>query len=284
MHRQRRRHLLQRAAQRRRSRCSPTDPDTRNSDGNVLNEFIYTPGQIQTATINVTGVLNKSINLTPFNVDPLGDIDTLFDANGYDDIIFGGLGNDFLHGGSGDDAMSGAEALPTSYVQLYSNNTTCGQENNDCVIGLVRLDYGHPFNLGDVLRFGADTNPWHFERHVAAASASSLLYDEYDPRRAILFHPNGTVVELPATTQGGHTCSDLGGPAPTSRQFFLNFVEQRGPGDPRLRRDFAERRHLPRRRARATATATTCSSATSATTGSSAAPATTRSTAATATT
>ena len=95
----------------------PTDPDTKFSNGNVLNEFIYTPGQVQTATINVAGVLNKSINLTPFNVD--GADQPLFDANSYDDIIFGGWGNDFLHGGSGDDAISGAEALPTAYVQLY---------------------------------------------------------------------------------------------------------------------------------------------------------------------
>ena len=42
------------------SRCTAsallptTDPDTRTSDGNVLDEYIYTPGQVQTATINVT--------------------------------------------------------------------------------------------------------------------------------------------------------------------------------------------------------------------------------------
>jgi Ca2+-binding RTX toxin-like protein len=36
------------------------DPDTRTSQGNVLNEFIYTPGQMQTETINVGGKLKKS--------------------------------------------------------------------------------------------------------------------------------------------------------------------------------------------------------------------------------
>ena len=104
------------------------------------------------------------VNLTPFNVDPLGDTDTLFDANGYDDIIFGGLGNDFLHGGSGDDAMSGAEALPLSYVQVYS--ATCPQDQaiDDCVIGLVRLDYGHPWNAGDIAPLRRRHEPVALER------------------------------------------------------------------------------------------------------------------------
>ena len=36
----------------------------------MLNEVIYTPGHVQEETINVAGVLNKTVNLTPFNVDP----------------------------------------------------------------------------------------------------------------------------------------------------------------------------------------------------------------------
>ena len=110
----------------------------------MLNEFIYTPGKIQNATINVTGELKKSVNLTPFNVDPLED--PLFrPKGGYDDIIFGGLGNDALHGGSGDDAISGAEALVESYAPHYD-------AMSGAVTGLVRTDYGHPVNPRDVLR------------------------------------------------------------------------------------------------------------------------------------
>lgn len=38
------------------------DPDTRTSQGNVLNEYIYTPGQVQTETINIEYELkNRSI-------------------------------------------------------------------------------------------------------------------------------------------------------------------------------------------------------------------------------
>ena len=40
----------------------------RQTQGNVLNEFIYTPGQVQTATINVGGELKKAVDLTPFNL------------------------------------------------------------------------------------------------------------------------------------------------------------------------------------------------------------------------
>ena len=47
--------------------------DPRTNEGDVLNEFISTPGKIQTATINVEFVLKKSVNLTPFNVDPADD-------------------------------------------------------------------------------------------------------------------------------------------------------------------------------------------------------------------
>ena len=206
----------------------PSDPDVRNSDGNVLNELIFTPGQVQESLINVGGALNKSINLTPFNVSPLGDIDTLFDANGYDDIIFGGLGNDWLHGGSGDDAISGAEAMPKSYVQVYEG--TCQQDTplDDCVDRLMRLDYGHPWNDGDTLHFGADTNPWHSNGHTQSRLGEFLLYNEYDPRRAILFFDDGKVWRCTATIHGGHDCSELGGDAPTRNQYFLNFSSEEG--------------------------------------------------------
>ena len=284
VHRQRRRHLPRRAAERRRRAARDRSGHAR-ANGNVLNEFIYTPGQIQTATINVARRAQQvdqpdAVQRRPDRRRPL------FDANGYDDIIFGGLGNDFLHGGSGDDAISGAEALPTSYVQLYSNNTTCGQENNDCVIGLVLLDYGHPWNVGDTLHFGADTNPWHSNGHVADRLGEFLLYDEYDPRRAILFQRERHAVELPGDARRAATPAPTpAAPRPTSRAVLPQLGRRNeGPADQRLRRDVAERQHLPRRRASRTTTATTSSSATSATTGSSAAPATTPSGAAGATT
>jgi Ca2+-binding RTX toxin-like protein len=188
----------------------PTDPDTKRTNGDVLNEYIYTPGHIQTAIINVAGALAKAVDLTPFGLDPVHD-DPLFRPRFADDIIFGGLGNDFLHGGAGDDAISGGEALPVSYAQ----HICTGDEGIGCTAGqpyLILLDYDHPWNPGDILEFGDDTDSWQQDR--LGRNGEFRLYDEYDPRRAILFNPDGTVWK--------------DGPAPVGRQFFLNFLTDEG--------------------------------------------------------
>jgi hypothetical protein len=94
-----------------------TQDKSKYPDGDVLDEFIKTPGNIQQAVINRSGELKKTVNITPFSFDPdWGGLDDEYPGEGgdtpwADDIIFGGLGTDFLHGGSGDDAISGAEAL-----------------------------------------------------------------------------------------------------------------------------------------------------------------------------
>src|SRR5262249_42053954 len=133
------------------------DADPKYSNGNALNEFIFTPGNMQIDTINVSGALKKTVDLTPFSSDPNWNgltqpaIDE-FSYPGskpnqpgsdskttkhYDDIIFGGLGNDAMHGGSGDDAMSGAEALPVSYTQV--------EDSGGNLTGIAETDYYHPF-------------------------------------------------------------------------------------------------------------------------------------------
>ncbi|HEY3003212.1 MAG TPA: hypothetical protein VGJ44_12765, partial [Kribbellaceae bacterium] len=187
-----------------------TDPDTRTSQGDVLNEFIYTPGQVQTATINVAGALAKQFDLTPYDQSPdalgLGD-QIHYDANNSDDILFGGLDNDFIHGAVGDDAMGGNEALLVAYEQTY--NPICDQQVN-CANGLVRSDWTRPYNAGDMLHFGSDTNPWNSNHHNAARLGEFFLYDEFDPRRTILF--NTTTFQTWKT-----------GTPPTSGQYFLNF-------------------------------------------------------------
>ncbi len=128
-----------------------SDPDTKYSNGDVLNEFIYTPGKIQTATLNPAGALKKTVNLEPFNLQPTSATNTFQDPLHRplraDDIIYGGLDSDFLHGGAGDDAMSGAEALPSFFAA--------------------------PFNPGNVLAYGM---------HKTGEFAN---YDEYDPWRKV---------------------------------------------------------------------------------------------------
>ena len=42
-------------------------------------------------------------------------------ATGYADIVYGGLGNDWIHGNEGNDAISGAEALPFFYSDLQQS-------------------------------------------------------------------------------------------------------------------------------------------------------------------
>jgi Ca2+-binding RTX toxin-like protein len=118
-----------------------------------VDESIRTAGGIQTAIIHPDGALKKSVNLTPFNVDPnTAAQDPLYDPQLADDIIYGGLGGDFLHGGPGDDAISGAEAL-AGY-------------------------YSSPSNPGDVLGW---SNQAKHNR-----SAEFAAYNEYDPLRTIL--------------------------------------------------------------------------------------------------
>ena len=89
--------------------------------GQTLDQAISTPGGVQQAIINVSGQLKKTVNLTPFSVDPVwGATADEFagKANPHqsDDVIYGGLGSDWLHGGSGDDAISGAEALASFFA------------------------------------------------------------------------------------------------------------------------------------------------------------------------
>ncbi|MFZ1880264.1 MAG: Calx-beta domain-containing protein [Gaiellaceae bacterium] len=174
--------------------------DPKVSQGNVLSEFISTPGMVQTSTINIADALAMAFDITPFNETPnaIGADQPLFDANNEDDVIFGGWDGDFLHGASGDDAISGAEAAVTSYVQ----NLTTGSPT-----GLVETDWYHPWNPADILHFGADTNAWHSNHHTASRLGEFLLYDEYDPRRAIEFNLDGTVWK---------------GTVQTSYQYFLN--------------------------------------------------------------
>ena len=154
----------------------------------------------------------------------------LFDANNSDDVIFGGWDDDFLHGASGDDAIGGGEALPTSYVQHFSNPATCTQNGDPkhpanapvCEDGLIRTDWTRPYNRGNLLLFGADDDPWLANKPLKPELGEFYLYDEYDPRRAILFNTNGTTWGCAEFTNSGHHCPRRR-PTPADKQFFLNF-------------------------------------------------------------
>src|SRR5262249_54896051 len=125
-----------------------------------LDAPIATPGNIQTATINVTGQLKYTVDLTPFNVDP-SSLQSPTYANVFfsDDVIYGGQGNDALHGGAGDDAISGAEALATAYTQNAGG----------AVVSITRSDFFHPYNVGNLLRFNpVDVDAKKFDKTMRA--------------------------------------------------------------------------------------------------------------------
>jgi hypothetical protein len=72
-------------------------------------QTISLPGPWTGAVINITNELKDIVNLN------IGGNGPSTYTNGYDDIIYGGLGDDFIHGGAGDDAISGGDALPQFY-------------------------------------------------------------------------------------------------------------------------------------------------------------------------
>ena len=179
--------------------------------GDYLDQYIATPGEVQTAVINIGGDLKKTVDLTPYNLQPSGMDDPKFDANNSDDVIFGGLGGerlpnyplvighrnseeppfgqergiagDFLHGGAGDDAIAGGEAIWNGYAQLYDRQTGALLPN------AYRTDWTRPFNPGDLLHFGEDADAWHDNGPIVTRLGEFALYDEYDPRRTIMLNP-----------------------------------------------------------------------------------------------
>ena len=252
-----------------------SDPEPKYANGNVLDEYIYTPGSIQTAVINKSGELKKTIDLVPFSYDSgwtgIDDEypDNMGDSPFADDIIFGGLGSDWLHGGSGDDAISGAEALLAAYVPTYDNNGVADGrlDLGFAAVGVESALIKNPThtNPGNVLAYNKeDTDGQHLNNRFRAGEFR--LYDEYDPRREILLTATGEL------SKDG-----------TGVQFLLNFAEEEGVIRPAgtVPKSTGQRRAATRR---STTTATTRSSATSATTGWWAARAATTPTAAGATT
>ena len=158
---------------------------------------ISTPGNLESAIIYPAGLLNKSVDLTPFSVDPAWNATAdefgggVTNPHSSDDILFGGLGNDSMHGGSGDDALSGGEALTESYLQTQDPPRTSSMAR--CAVTLII----RPIRVTPsfTTRFGARLP----------------LYDEYNPMRKILLNNDGTLS------------------AGAGKEFFLNFNALDGP-------------------------------------------------------
>jgi len=162
------------------SRNGLTEPLNGVTVANVQRS-IATPGSVQTAVLYPTGALFKSVDLTPWALNPkvpggpVQSDDPLYAAQYADDLLFGGLGDDFMHGGGGNDGMSGAEALPTAYAPTVG--------------GVVRSDWNRPRSFLNILRFGV------------ARGGMFDAYDEYDPMRQIGFNADGSLNKTGDTTR-----------------------------------------------------------------------------------
>ena len=184
-----------------------------------IDQYIASPGEVQTEVINIRGDLKKTVDLTPYNLLPNGQDEPKFDANNSDDIIFGGLGGerlplyptvighrnseeppfglergiagDFLHGGAGDDAIAGGESVWNGYTQIYDRTTNVRRLN------AYRTDWTRPFNPSDTLHFGADSDAWNDHGQRPPRLGEFALYDEYDPRRTVMLNADGSVNKDP---------------------------------------------------------------------------------------
>ncbi|MEH6825981.1 MAG: matrixin family metalloprotease, partial [Motiliproteus sp.] len=176
----------------------------------VTETYISTPGRMQEEIINIEGELRKTVNLTPFNVDPAPDQQALFDPAYADDIIFGGWDDDFLHGGAGDDAISGAEALAEGAVVVFPEEADGSYlpdaERDDGVV--LTFGYDRPLVVSKVeeqLDYGIRV--LGFEAYKAEEFAH---YNEYSPLNKIYVD----------TATNSYAFSGT--------EFFLNFSAQDG--------------------------------------------------------
>jgi Ca2+-binding RTX toxin-like protein len=165
-------------------------------------------------------------DLTPFSVDPTwqGTDDEYPDSWHYpfaDDIMFGGLGSDWIHGGSGDDAMSGAEALEAAFITVFDATGDGILDLGYDAVGLADgpwlflniSTYGTQ-NPGDALAFNpVDVDGWKTQNRLRAGEF--YYYDEYDPLRKIMLTDGG---ELHKGEPGQGTAND----------FLLNFNPTEG--------------------------------------------------------
>ena len=81
-------------------------------------------------------------------------------------------------------------------------------------MGLIRTDVTRPWNPSNILLFGDGDEHWNEPTPVLQRTGEFWLYDEYDPRRTILFHVDGEVWKT--------------GAPDGLKQFFLNAPDTEG--------------------------------------------------------
>ena len=189
-------------------RCSTTDPDTKFSQRQRPQRVHLHagPGADRRRSTSQDalddGVRHHAVQPETPNVES-APTQPLYDANNADDVIFGGWDDDFLHGGSGDDAISGAEALARLLRPALRHRRRRKRRRLGAAASPDRLEPPvepgrHPALRRRHERRGTRTTT------PRAALGEFLLYDEYDPRRAILFN-DGTTWHC--VVANGHDCT-----------------------------------------------------------------------------
>ena len=200
------------------SALNPEQGNVKNNetvDTNALNTVISTPGNLQQAIINVEGELRKTVDLISFDAGLAGV--------GVNDIIYGGLNNDWIHAGAGDDAVSGAEALPTYYdgdafgFRVVNELLQDQQEapiNGGPSLAADPFWFSFaPYNPGDILRYEGNTAADADDPH-GKTKQEFALYDEFNPRRKVMLDAKGEAAESEAAA---------------IFDFLLNFNQFEGP-------------------------------------------------------
>ncbi|HLZ94098.1 MAG TPA: hypothetical protein VKT20_02055 [Candidatus Dormibacteraeota bacterium] len=196
-----------------------------SSTTSYLNQLITTPGNVQQATINVSGALNYTPLLYPYNWDPntyaapgvsngnptystnckenqtCPTYETVYGHN----IIYGGWGNGVVHGGPGNSAISGAEAPtrgfadnfnmfgtgPNANESYYLKNGVADTVLTDYVINSapIQTDFFHPFNPGNAAGFMPNSDPPNGNQGRGYNIGKSLYFNAEDVRRQIELFP-----------------------------------------------------------------------------------------------
>ena len=85
------------------------------------------------------------------------------------------------------------------------------------LVGVVRSDWTRPYNVGDMLNFGEDNDPWNDPKPVRSRLGEFELYDEYDPRKVV------TLINDGSKYTGDEAYLDAIGSG-VAKDWLLNFV------------------------------------------------------------
>ena len=193
------------------SRNGLTEPLWDVTTANTTDVVVSIPGPYTEATTFQLGDMFNDARLFDYDAnDPT--------AAGYSDIIYGGLGNDWIHGEGGDDAISGAEALPFYYSTIsqaeilsqwgidpadpleYDPSTTKFADYNaddpwakvyDCTTGVKDVGIEGTCATGQKVDFFLNFTPYVLDAHGNPIIDASGNYVKSDDGCDIIYGDNG---------------------------------------------------------------------------------------------